>query len=100
MKDTFYKKTKKYGTKLVSLESLKSSIEMQMEIDFYLKGKRYLLEPIYDKNGVDAISWSLSTDKGRQETRINSTLPEEVLNVEVNNIPLKSQWQDMDMIFY
>ena len=86
--------------KLKSINDLKDSIDMQMEIEFKLNKKTYLLEPIYDSSGSYAIAWELSTDAGRTTNKINATDPDEVLNVQVDQKKLKDQWKDMDMIFY
>lgn len=87
--------------KLKSISDLKDSIDVQMEIEFKLNKKTYLLEPVYDSSGSHAIAWELSTDDGRTTSTINATDPDEVLNVQVDQKKLKDQWEDedMDMIF-
>lgn len=82
------------------IDDLMNSISMQMEIEFELSGKLYLLEPIYDDDGVNAIGWSLSTDNGNVEKRINTTDPNKVLNIEVNKVPLKNQLQKINLFSY
>ena len=86
--------------RLSDLDSLKDAIDMQMEIEFNLNGKHYLLEPVYDKNGIDAVGWSLSWDQGEKEININSTNFDKILDTKIDNIPLKKQWKKMKMIFY
>ena len=88
------------SAKLRTIDDLKQSIEVQREIEFYLGNQRYLLEPIYGKNGVDAVAWHMSWDRGAKEKRIDATVPDEVLNITINGIPLKKQWKKMDMINY
>ncbi len=44
-----------------------------MEIEFSYKGKLYLLESVYDKSGIYAVAWMLSTDGGNKSKRIDET---------------------------
>ena len=62
------------SAKLRTINDLKKSIDIQMEIEFTLGKHRYLLEPDYGENDIDA--------------------------VKVDGVPLKKQWRKMNMISY
>lgn len=88
------------SAKLRTINDLKKSIDIQMEIEFTLGKHRYLLEPDYGENDIDAVAWNLSWDNGTKEKEIDATTPDEVLNVKVDGVPLKKQWRKMNMISY
>lgn len=77
---------------LISIASLKDSISMQMEIEFTYNKKAYLLEPIYDKSGIYAIAWLLSTNNGKCSRRINETDPDKIINVAFFGHSLRKIW--------
>lgn len=63
-----------------------------MEIEFSYKGKLYLLESVYDKSGIYAVAWMLSTDGGNKSKRIDETELAKVIWILIDGVPLRRIW--------